>query len=225
MLTWLGKLLYSRNNRNLDVQQILSQAKNKLQLLLSKDEVTLKSIFLEIEHAEDGKRLMIAFAKINNYLRFLLRVEPANETYGAVRTALENLETSVKFSSHMKRALSLEDALNRYKTDVVQTLSSHLIKSQEEDIRRGNFDRELIRRYLPQPTSNTKLQEETKENSLPSRQIAKRRKSERDYYPVKQTRSKIYTDHERLRRKNVCISFLHRKCNRGKACKFKHIDY
>ena len=84
MLTWLGQLLYSRNNRNLDVQQILSQAKNKLQLLLSKDEVTLKSIFLEIEHAEDGKRLMIAFAKINNYLRFLHRVEPANETYGAV---------------------------------------------------------------------------------------------------------------------------------------------
>ena len=121
MLTWLGQLLYSRNNRNLDVQQILSQAKNKLQLLLSKDEVTLKSIFLEIEHAEDGKRLMIAFAKINNYLRFLLRVEPANETYGAVRTALENLETSVKFSSHMKSII-----VGRY-------------NKQVQDRRRPNF--------------------------------------------------------------------------------------
>ena len=78
---------------------------------------------MEIECAESRRGVEIGFTKLNKYWRFLLRVQPATESYGTVRAAVENLKTSEKFTAHLKRSSSLEEALKRWKTQVVQELS------------------------------------------------------------------------------------------------------
>ena len=211
----------------LEAVQIVSEAMEKMHLLLSEDKRTLKFIFQEIEKAEDPHELQVAFAKIDNYFRYLLRVEPHQENYRRdVRTALGNLETSAKFSSYLKSASSLEDTLYRYKTDVLQTLSCHLRKSQEEDILRSNLNKELLQRYFPQLTFTTELKEPIKEKISPERPSFKRRRSEGNSSSYIPSRPRARdTDHDQLRRKNVCIDFQDRRCHRGKGCRFKHFDY
>ena len=225
MFGWLWQKPSVTYASKVRVEQMVSDAMEKLLLLLSKDGHTLKCVFLEVEDAQDERGLLIAFNKINNYFRYLLRVEPPDESYSAVRTALENYETSTKFSCYLKSSSSLEDALHAYKKHVVIALASHLKKTQLEDIQRGNFDRELIQRYFPEPAS-TMEQEKIKEKISPDGNGHKRRRSIADYSgrPHSRSRGLRSTEHDELRRKNVCIHFQHRKCSRGKDCRFKHLD-
>ena len=210
----------------IEVVHIVSEAMEKMHLLLSEDTRTLKCIFQEIEKAEDPNELQVAFTKIDNYFRYLLRIEPHQENYSAVRTALVNLETSAKFSSYLKSASSLDDTLYRYKTDVLQTLSCHRRKSQEEDALRSNLNKELIHRYFPQLTFTTELKEPIKVKTSPERPSFKRRRSEGNSSSYIPSRPRARdTDHDQLRRKNVCTDFQDRKCHQGKGCRFKHFDY
>ena len=214
----------SSDTNNIDVEQRVSDAIKKLKLVLSKDEKTLKLILQEIENTEDHNELLPAFAKINNYFRYLLRVDPPKETYTAVRTAVQKLDTSIKFESHMKTALSLEDALYRYKRDVVETLSSHLRKSMEEDTRRTNLDLELFHCFFPKSTSTMMQGLEIKQGLSPVRQNSKRKRTRPDSPTMQyQSSGARSTDHDELRRKKVCYYFQIGKCDRGKTCRFKHL--
>ena len=133
------------------VEQMVSDSMEKLFLLLSKDGHTLKKVFLEVEDAQDESGLLIAFNKINNYFRYLLRVEPPDESYSAVRTALENYETSTKFSCYLKSSSSLEDALHAYKKHVVIALASHLRKTQQEAFKEVTLTESLFNDIFQSP--------------------------------------------------------------------------
>ena len=227
MFNWSWQALPSINDTKLEVVQSVSDAMEKMHLLLSKDKRTLKLIFQEIENTEDPNELQVAFPNIKNYFRYLLRVKPPHENYTAVRTALEKLGTSVKFLSHLQSASSLEDALYSYKTDVLQTLSDHLKKSEEEDAFRSNLDKKLFQRYFPHLILSTELQKPIKERISPDRPSSKKRKSIGKFYsgtPSRPRRARD-TSNDVLRRKNVCIAFQDRKCHRGKGCRFKHLYY
>ena len=153
-------------------------------------------------------------------------MEPPFESYGCIRSVLEKYETSLKFVSNMKSASSLEDALLRYKTEVVQTLSCDLRKCREEDIRRSTLDRELIQRFFAQQTSTTEQEEELKEVTSADRKSYKRKISMIDCSPdTSRSRKMRSTKYNDLTRKQVCMYYQDRKCNRGKACRFKHIAF
>ena len=210
---------------SLSAEQVVSDAMEKLVLLLSKDKKTLKGIFLEIENAKDAKGLLAGFVKINNYFRYLLRMEPSFDTYGSIRSALEKHETSIKFLSKMKSASSLEDALYRYKTEVVQTLSRDLRKCEEEDIRRSTLDRELVQRFFPEHTTTKEQEEDFDGVALPVRKSSKRKISMIDYSPgTPLSRKTRYTGNNDSRRERVEMSYQDRKYKRGKNCRYKHID-
>ena len=223
MFRWLWQGHSSNTETNIEVKQIISDAIEKLQLILSKENTTLKCIFREVENAQDPIELLDAFDKINSHFRYLLRVEPSYDTYEAVRTALENFDTSTRFISHMKSALSLEDALYRYKRDVVQTLSFHLKKSKEEDTHRRNLDIELVKLYFPQATCSKEKETTIKEIRSPDRKSYKRIRTREDSSSDEyRSRGGRYADHVKVRRKNLCFDFENGKCNRGKKCKFSH---
>ena len=120
MLNWSWQALPSINDTKLEVVQSVSDAMEKMHLLLSKDKRTLKLIFQEIENTEDPNELQVAFPNINNYFRYLLRVKPPHENYTAVRTALEKLRTSVKFLSHLQSASSLEELQDGRPSDIIR---------------------------------------------------------------------------------------------------------
>ena len=116
-------------------------------------------IFFDKECAETRRELEIGFKKLNHYLRFLLRVQPATESYGTVRAELENLKTSAKFTAHLERSNSLEEELLSWKIEVVQNLSFQMQKYYEEDRNRNKMDRELLNRYLPEASLSIEKEE------------------------------------------------------------------
>ena len=226
MFSWFWQVRSLSSDTNIDVEQSISDGIEKLQLLLSKDDITLTLIFQKIENAQDPNELLQLFAKINRFFRYLLRIEPSQETYGRVRTAVENLDTSFKFLTHMKSEVSFEDALYRYKQDIVRTLSSDLKKSKDEDIRRSHLDLDLIQSYFPKSTSKSSMEQEEQimEGILPDRKNNKRRRGDSSPSAHYQSSRPRFTDHGERGRKNVCYDFQVGKCSRGRDCRFKHIN-
>ena len=103
MQRWLWQMFISDNSANVNTGQYMKDAIKKTQLALFGIKKTLSCVLLEIECAQSRKDVEIGFQKINEYLRYLLRVQPATESYGSVRAALEQFGTSEKFSGHVKR--------------------------------------------------------------------------------------------------------------------------
>ena len=111
MKRWVWQMFISDHSANVNTGQKMKDAITKTQLALFGIKKTLSCVIMEIECAQSRKDVEIGFQIINDNLRYLLRVQPATENYGSVRAALEQLGTSEKFSSHVKRSSSLEEAL------------------------------------------------------------------------------------------------------------------
>ena len=223
MQRWVWQIFSSDNSANVNTDQNMKDAIKKTQLALFNSKKTLSCVLMEIECAQSRKDLEIGFKKINNYLRYLLRVQPATENYGGVRAALGQIVTSEKFSSHLQRSSSLEEALISWKTDVVQNLSFEIQKYYERDMTRDKLDRELMQRYLPE-VSLTKEEESSDNIKSQYWRSSKRRKrmsdSDNDWNSRKKSR---HENHSRDWRKNICVDFQAGKCRRGKSCRFEHI--
>ena len=224
MLDWFWHNFHSDKHADVSIGKRVKDAINKMQIALYIDRETLTCIFFEIECAESRRGVEIGFTKLNKYLRFLLRVQPATESYGTVRAAVENLKTSEKFTAHLKRSSSLEEALKRWKTQVVQELSFKIQNYCEEERNRNKFDRELLQHYLPE--TSLANEREVKYQNL-EKQYQKRSKRSRgveDSGIHRKTEKKTRTaDRDQVRPKKVCIYFKEGKCKRGQACRFQHI--
>lgn len=224
MLDWFWHKFHSDNHADVSIGKRVKDAIDKMHFALYNDTQTLTCIFFEIECAESRREIEIGFTKLNKYLRFLLRVQPARESYGTVRAAVENLKTSEKFTAHLKRSSSLEEALKRWKTEVVQELSFQIQNYSEEERNRTKFDRELLQHYLPEISLTNerkvkyqKIQKQYQKRSRRSRRVE-------DTYIHKKAEKKARTaGHDQILPKRVCIHFKEGKCKRGQACRFQHI--
>ena len=172
----MWQFFLSDKDINHNINKNIKDAINKMQLALILDKQTLWGVFHEIECAQDRKGVEIGFPKINNYLRYLLRIQPATESYRAVRTALEKIKTSAMFSDHLKRAFSLEEALTNWKRNVLQNLSFQLQLRYEEDLRSMKLDRLLLKRYLPEPSFKMEKDDKIQERPKQYRESSKRRR-------------------------------------------------
>ena len=226
MLSSVWQFFLSGDDADLNVSKNVKDALSKMQCALILEKQTLWSLFLEIECAQDRKGVEIGFPKINNYLRYLLRINPATESYKVLRTELEKIKTSAKFSGHLKRASSLEEALTNWKTDVLQDLSFKVLKCREEDLRRNKLDRQLLKRYLPELSSKIQNDDKIQERPKLYRESSKRRRirgNSGDDRKYGNTSRHNYFDE--MWRKKMCIDFKDGKCRRGSACRFEHSDY
>ena len=214
----------SGNHANVSNGKSIKDAMEKMKLALYIDKKTLRFVFFETECAETRRGVEIGFENVNHYLRFLLRVQPANERYGTVCGELETVKTSEKFTAHLKRSSSLEEALQSWKTDVVQDLSFQIEKYREEDRNRNKWDRELLQRYLPETSLAMEREVNDEEIQKQYRKSSKRSTRMEDSESYTKTKKKArQSNHVGIRREKVCIHYKEGKCKRGQSCKYEHI--
>ena len=225
MFSWVWENLLSDNHAREKIGETVKDAIGKMQLALQIDKKILRCVFFEIESAQTRRGLEVGFKRLNYYLRYLLRVQPATESYGTVRAALETFTTSARFAAHLKMSFSLEEALIRYKTDVVQDLSFQIRKYCEEEDKRNKLDRELLDRYLPETSITMEKEKNGKEKQKQYQARSKRKRSLENSHIDRNTGKKKArpSDDIETRRKKVCIYYPQGKCKRGQACKFEHI--
>ena len=183
-----------------------SAAYDKLKFKLDRDKETLRRVFLETESAESPSEIKQGFDKVNDYMRWFLRLPKGRDFFKTVRIALETIGTTKKFSANLQKAGSLEEAIIDYKTELLQELSFQLRKREIEDIKNQKQDQDLINFYFPKL-----IQGES------------RKESKVDETPSENRKRKRVTD-ENEERKKVCHSYQRRKCHRGDKCYYKHID-
>ena len=222
MLDWLLQNFLPRNHAKVSIDKTVKHAIDKMQLALEIDQKTLSSVFFETECAQSRRGVNIGFQRLNHYLRFLLRVQPATESYRTVRAALETFKTSAKFTAHLQRSFSLEEALRCWKTDVVQELSFQIQKYCEEEQKRSIFDRELLQRYLPETSLTREKGKNNETQKHYQKKSYKRRGIENSDTDRKTEKKARHSYHVQMKRKKVCIQYQEGKCQRGQACWFKH---
>ena len=117
-------------------------------MVLDKNNETLLQVLCETESTESREGIEVSFEKLNDTMRYLLRVDQRREYFSHVCSALMNFELSEKFIDHLLRANSLREAMRSYKSDILQNISFNLRKRKREDLEFKEMDQELIDRYL-----------------------------------------------------------------------------
>ena len=216
---WNEYFSRATNRTSLTIQKKIDLAIWKIKRLLTCKGETLTDVFLDVENAESKDDLKVAFKKLNKLMSYMIRAAPGLESYIAVQTALKLLGTSEKFCEVMKTSVSLEDAIIKWKIEILQSLSDLIMLSDFEASRVDNMDEELINRYLPDPHLITLNIKKSGNEITEVNRSSKRRKITSDSF---ETRLGV-SDIKSLRTRGVCVFYQFGICNRGANCKFKHL--
>lgn len=220
MISWLSSLFFG-SSRKVSLSSIIADAIENLQLVLDGNNETLLQVLSETESTESQAGIEVAFDKLNDTMRYLLRADQGRENFSHIRGALMSFDLTKRFSDHLLRGNSLGEAIRCYKSEILQNLSYNLRKRKREDLEFKEMDQELIHRYLhglyTTPENNKKNKIDQNEGSCKRRRIFV--ESPRH---IENGSAAHFNDHYGKRKTKVCSKFLNGKCRRGESCYYIH---
>ena len=223
------------------LKQDVSSAVKNLRLSLVGTGESIQYVFHSLESSESKEAVKVGLKKVDNLMRSFLRLSIGRQGFPIVRAALLKLGVSKKFNLQLTKASTLEDAIHKYKIDVLHECSQQMRQIYNEDQRQEKLNNDLISRYFRNvdyvKANNGEVDVEnlvidnsfkTKHGELEEKLVngkrgSKRKYTQNDSLPVK--RSRLSTYHKNMKKAGLCYKFQFGKCKRGTSCKFKHIIY
>ena len=136
-------------------EQAIHLATERVQELLCENGTSLTNLCQLIERSENENDLKIAFARLNDIMWKLSLFAPLTEQKGIIFQALKELKYSEKLGFYLNSALTPHEAINEYKTVVVQELAARIRKLENFNHRNKKFEDDLFATYLPRSYSRT----------------------------------------------------------------------
>ena len=205
------------------MSSIIADAIENVQLVLDGSNETLLQVLCETESTESQAGIEIAFDKLNDTMRYLLRVDQGREHFSHIRGALMSFDLTKRFTDHLLRGSSLGEAIRGYKTEILQNVSYNLRKRKREDLEFKETDQELIHRYLDGLCTTP---EKKKRNKVDHNQgSCKRRRILAESPRHIENGSAAYVNDHCGSKAKVCSKFVNGNCRRGNSCYYKHEGY
>ena len=110
MISWLSSLFFG-SSRKVSLSSIIADAIENLQLVLDGNNETLLQVLSETESTESQAGIELAFDKLNDTMRYLLRADQGRENFSHIRGALMSFDLTKRFSDHLLRGNSLGEAI------------------------------------------------------------------------------------------------------------------
>ena len=167
----------------------------------------LRELSTSLESAKNEEDIKLGFDKINNIMRFLLRVSPGRKGFKVVREAIKSMGISDAFEKHLMRSCTLEDAILGWKVFVLQKSWTCVKKREAEDKRMKMEDEDLMRMFFPKSNRNKKtanVKFKAYNNGYKRRKLNK--VSKRTFFTSKQFST--------MKRKGICYYFLDNNCQK-----------
>ena len=193
------------------LEQDVSSAVKKLRLSLVGTGESIKHVFHSLECSESKEAVEVGLKKLDNLMRYFLRLSIGRQGFPIVRAALLKLGVSRKFNLHLTEASTLEDAVHKYKIDVLHECSQQLMQICNEDQRQDKLNNDLISSYFTNvdyvKANHGKVDEENlvidnsfktkhgeveKEKLVKGKRGSKRKYTQNDSLPVKRSRLSTY---------------------------------
>ena len=125
--------------------------------LLKTQGKALIDIFWIAEHAQSVKKLTSTFDSVNQVMLLFLSDVQGHNSFIFIKRWLQDLGVTPSFARSLQRATSLREAIEQWKTEIMEELSSKMESRAREQLLSENFDRELTERFFsrqkPQTTS------------------------------------------------------------------------
>ena len=121
------------------LEQDVSSAIKKLRLSLVGTGERINHEVHFMEYSESKEAVKVGLKKVDNLIRSLLRLSIGRQGFPIVRAALLKLGVSRKFKLQLTKASTLEDAIHKYKIDVLHECSQQLRQIYNEDQRQNKL--------------------------------------------------------------------------------------
>ena len=120
-------------------------------MALTKD--SLYDICMEAEGSTNRGDLKVAFKRFNGVMRIFLGAAPGASYDRLTREAIESVRLSSRLSNLLGTAASVRDAIQHYKTGILQDLAVSIRRREARERHDDELDNELFSRFLPEPVS------------------------------------------------------------------------
>ena len=106
-----GFFVNSPRDENEQHDKDLSDAIAKTKHTLESTGQSLRELLIKIESAQNEEDIKSGFDKLNDVMRFLLRVYPGQNDFKSVREAIKIIGISESFEENLVKSCKLEDAI------------------------------------------------------------------------------------------------------------------
>ena len=196
----------------------LCDAVSNTNQILDRENETLSEVLRRVEGAESKEDIGVGFEKINDVMRFFLRVAPGRKEFKSVREEIKKIGISDYFEESLMSSHKLEDVILKWKMIVLQNLSAELKQKETEDTDAKRKDAELISRFFPHTNSNNQnadVKSKIYTNSRKRQKVSK----------ISKRSNFSYKEFQIMKRKRFCYHFQTNNCHKGNMCKFKHVKF
>ena len=123
--------------------------------LLKTQGKALIDIFRMAEAAQSVKELTSIFDSVNQVMLLFLSDVHGHNSFKFTKRWLEDLGVTPSFARSLQRASSLREAIEEWKTEIMDDLSSKFESRAREQRLSETFDREMIERFFPRQQPHT----------------------------------------------------------------------